>query len=234
MDFFQFTLPTKIVFSPGLAKDFSLELEAIRVTKYFVVTDKIISDLKLVDPIVEGVKESGREITGVYKDVPSDSGVKVIEKVAQAAKESGAEGIIAVGGGSVLDTAKGANILFTLGGNLVEDYSGAQTISQNLNPLIAIPTTAGTGSEVTEASIIMDEETSTKLSFVDSHMLPTLTILDPELTTGLPPKMTAATGIDALTHAVEAVMSVQRSPVADALAFQSIQMIFHNIEKGLY
>jgi alcohol dehydrogenase len=233
MDFFQFSLPTKVVFNVGLAKDFSAELDRIPANKYFIVTDKIISDLKIIDPIIEGIKNSGREVVGVFTEVPSDSGIKVIEKVAQQAKESGAEAIIAVGGGSVLDTAKGANILFSLGGDLVQDYSGAQTITEDLCPLIAIPTTAGTGSEVTEAIVVLDEATHTKLSFVDSHMLPTLTILDPELTLALPPKITAATAIDALTHSIEAIMSVQRGPVSDALALQAIRMIFQNIKTAV-
>lgn len=233
MDFFQFSLPTKVVFQEGLAQDFSAELESINAEKYFVITDKVLSDLKIPDPIIAGIKDAGKEVVGVFDEVPSDSGVKVIEKVAQLAKESGAEALVAIGGGSVLDTAKGANILFSLGGNLIEDYSGAQTITEDLCPLIAIPTTAGTGSEVTEAIVILDEETSTKLAFVDYHMLPTLAVLDPELTKGLPPKITAATAMDALTHAIEATLSVQKGPVSDALAFQAISLIIKNIEAAV-
>ena len=233
MNFFQFSVPTRVVFSPGLSRDFSSELDLIPARKFFVVTDRVLADLKIIDPIIGGIKKSGREVAGIFTDVPPDSGVKVIETVAQIAKESGAEGLIAVGGGSVLDTAKGANILFTLGGNLVEDYSGAQTVGEDLCPLIAIPTTAGTGSEVTEAIVILDEASSTKLSFVDSHLLPDLAILDPELTVGLPPKVTAATAMDALTHSIEAVMSVQKGPVSDALAFQAVRLIFENLPKAL-
>ncbi|MDO8519781.1 MAG: iron-containing alcohol dehydrogenase [Deltaproteobacteria bacterium] len=233
MDFYQFSVPTRIVFGNGLARDFAAELDSIPAQKYFVITDKVILSLKLADPIIEGIKKSGREVTGIFADVPPDSGIKVIEAASLAAKLSGAEGIIAIGGGSVMDTAKGANILFSLGGNLVEDYSGAQTITEELCPLIAIPTTAGTGSEVTEAIVVLDDVTHTKLSFVDRHLLPTLAILDPELTTGLPPQITAATALDALTHAVEAVMSIQRGPVSDALAFQAVSLIFKNLETAL-
>src|SRR3989338_7631697 len=122
MDFFQFSIPTKIVFQAGLAKDFSAELDRIPVSKYFVVTDKVLTDLKIIDPILEGIKKSGREIAGVFNEVPPDSGITVIEHVAQIAKESGAEGFIAIGGGSVFDTAKGGNIFFTLRGGLVYYY----------------------------------------------------------------------------------------------------------------
>lgn len=227
--FFVFSVPTKIVYQAGIASDFSAELDLIPVQKYFVITDKILKDLKVIDPVIQAVINSGREVVGVFSDVPPDSGVAVIEKCAELARASGAEGIIAIGGGSVLDTAKGCNILFSLGGNLIDDYSGAQTITQDLRPLIAIPTTAGTGSEVTEAIVVLDESTSTKLSFVDRHLLPTMALLDPELTVGLPQKTTAATGLDALTHAMEAVMSVQRGPVSDALALQAIKIIFKSL-----
>lgn len=229
MEFFKFSLPTKIIFSPGLAKGFSAELDHIDAQKYFIVTDKGIADLKILSPIVEGLKASGREVMGIFTEVPPDSGIQVIKRVADEAKASGAEAIIAVGGGSVMDTAKGANVLFSLGGDLIEDYSGAQTITEDLCPLIAIPTTAGTGSEVTECIVVLDEASQTKMSFMDCHLLPTLAILDPELTLGLPPKMTAATALDALTHSIEAVMSVQRGPLTDALAFQAIHLICQNI-----
>lgn len=233
MNFFQFQVPTKIVFAPGLARDFSSELDLIAASRFMLVTDRVLCELNLVDPVVAGIKKAGREVVAVFSDVPPDSGINTIQKCAALAKANGAEGLIALGGGSVMDTAKGANILMTLGGNLVEDYSGAQTIGKNLSPLIAIPTTAGTGSEVTEAIVVLDEKSNTKLSFVDSHLLPSLAILDPELTLGLPAKITAATALDALTHAIESMMSVERNPVADALALLAIQKIFSNIEQAV-
>lgn len=233
MDFFQFRVPTKIVFGIGLARDFSAELEAIPATKFIIVTDKVLTNLGLIQPIIDGLKKAGREVTAIFNEVPSDSGVQAIEACAEMAKSSGAEGIIAIGGGSVLDTAKGANILFSLGGDLVADYSGAQTINEDLCPLIAIPTTAGTGSEVTEAIVIKDENSSNKMSFVDVHLLPTLAVLDPELTLALPPKITAATALDALTHAIESMMSIQRAPVSDALALQAVCLIFENTETAV-
>ncbi|OGQ08091.1 MAG: hypothetical protein A3G32_08060 [Deltaproteobacteria bacterium RIFCSPLOWO2_12_FULL_40_28] len=225
MDFFQFSVPTKIIFAQGISKDFSAELEHFSARRYLVVTDQFLNQSGLVAPIIEGMKSAGFEIVGVFDEVPPDSGVGIIEKGAAFAKKNSADGIVAIGGGSVLDTAKGVNLLATLGGDLVNDYSGTQTINSPLNTLIAIPTTAGTGSEVTEAMVILDEKTQTKLSFVDSHLLPSLAILDPELTLGLPAKLTAATAMDALTHAIEATLSVQKSPVADALAYQAIALI---------
>lgn len=231
--FFQFHLPTRIVFSPGLANDFSQELENFAANRWLLITDKGISGLALHDAIIEGLENADHKVVAVFDDVPSDSGVEVVKKAAQLAKEKDAQGIIALGGGSVMDTAKGANILFTHGGDLVEDYSGAHTIEKPLNPLVAIPTTSGTGSEVTEAIVIYDEETQTKLSFVDRFLMPDLAILDPELTTGLPAKLTAACALDALTHATEALMSVQKASFSDALAKGAIEKVFTYLEKCL-
>jgi alcohol dehydrogenase class IV len=222
MSFYQFSVPTKIIHAEGMAKDFANEAQGIGVTRLFVITDAFLRRSGLCDPILKHLEESGIAVAGIHDDVPPDSSVKTVEACARLATESGADGFLAIGGGSVMDTAKGANILFTLGGNLKEDYSGAQTITQDLAPLIAIPTTAGTGSEVTEAIVIYDEESKSKLSFVDAHLLPRLAVLDPELTVGLPPLLTAATGMDAITHAMEAVMSVQNNPVSDALALQAV------------
>src|SRR3990167_3860335 len=171
MSFYQFSVPTKIIHDVGIAKDFAHEVQLIGVNRLFVITDNFLKTSGLCDPILKSLEESGIEIAGIYSDVPPDSSVKTVETCAALAKECGAEGFLAIGGGSVMDTAKGANILFTLGGNLQEDYSGAQTITEDLSPLIAVPTTSGTGSEVTEAIVIYDETSRTKLSFVDSHLL---------------------------------------------------------------
>ena len=197
MPFYQFHAPTKIIFNEGISKDFSQECELLGIQDLFLVTDKTLLDFGLIAPIVDGLHASGIRVVGQFSEVPSDSSVATVTSCAEAAKKVDAKSFLAIGGGSVIDTAKGANILFTLGGNLKADYSGAQTITQKLSPLIAIPTTAGTGSEVTEAIVIFDEESQTKISFVDSHLLPTLAVLDPELTLKLPAKLTAATGLDA-------------------------------------
>lgn len=228
-EFFQFRCPTKITYGVGMAADFSAELDSLNVHRLFVITDAFLYKSGLVTPILDGLTAGGREVVGVFTDVPSDSGVRVIEKCAQEAIASEAQAIIAIGGGSVLDTSKGVNILLSLGGNLVEDYSGAQTIREPLKPLIAIPTTAGTGSEVTEAMVILDESSNTKMTFVDEHLLPTLAILDPSLTVSMPGKVTAATGMDALTHAIEAMASIQRGPMSDALALKAIALIAENL-----
>lgn len=225
MPFFQFNSPTRLIYNEGMSKDFAHELELMGVSRLFVITDAMLVKLGLCAPILKHLKDNGITITGVFDDVPPDSSVATITAGARTAKETDPQGFLAIGGGSVIDTAKGVNLLATLGGDLKQDYAGAQNINQKLMPLIVIPTTAGTGSEVTEAMVIHDTEAHTKLSFVDSHLTPTLAVLDPELTVGLPPMLTAATGLDALTHAMESIMSVQNNPASDALALRAITLI---------
>ena len=232
-DFFQFYCPTKLVFQPGISKDFSAELALYNISKVQVITDAMLIKVGLVAPILEGLKNAGIQVVSVFDQVPPNSELKIIQQCADEAIQKGADGIIAIGGGSVIDTAKCVDILLTYGGDLVADYSGAETLTGPLKPLIVIPTTAGTGSEVTHAAVILDAATHTKLSFVDRNLAPHLAILDPELTCGLPAKLTAATAMDALTHAIESMTSVQSNPISEALAALAIPLIRQHILKAV-
>lgn len=224
-DFFQFHLPTKIIFQAGISKDFSNELQSLAVSRLLIVTDQFLLDSGALKPILEGLESAGIEKTAIFSEVPPNSELGAVQKAARLGESIEAEGILAVGGGSVMDTAKAANILLTLGGDLVNDYSGAQTLSSPLKPLIVIPTTAGTGSEVTKVAVILDEKNGVKLSFLDRYLLPALAILDPELHLSMPPKLTAMTGMDALTHAIEAYTSLEFNPFSQSLAVGAIQKV---------
>jgi len=228
-EFFEFFNPTRVVYGVGLAEDFSAELEMLDIKKFYIVTDKIISDLGLAKKVQDGLVDAGYEVTGVYKDVPENSELKVVKACSEGFLASGAEGWIAVGGGSVLDTAKAANILASEGGDLVEDYSGAQLLTRPLKPFVAIPTTSGTGSEVTMVSVIYDEENNVKSPYTDKFLLPNLAILDPEMTVSMPPGLTASTAMDALTHAIEAYVCLQKAPISDVFAEGAIRMILDNV-----
>ncbi|HCU25809.1 MAG TPA: NAD-dependent alcohol dehydrogenase [Deltaproteobacteria bacterium] len=228
-DFYQFFLNTKILFQAGISKNFSNELDQVQAKKFLLVTDPFFAENGVADAIRQGMEEGGASVVALFKDVPPNSEVEVVKACAALAKDKGAEGIVVVGGGSALDTAKAANILFTLGGDLVTDYSGSQTLPHALNPLIAIPTTAGTGAEVTASAMIYDEASQRKLSFNDFFLRPQLALLDPELTLSLPPKATAMTGMDALTHAIESFTSAQANPMSDALALESVRLIHENL-----
>ena len=232
-EFYQFHLNTKILFQPGISREFGNEISQLKIKNFLLICDPFFSQNGTADRIQKGMELAGAKIVARFDQVPPNSELKVVEECVRLAKEKKAEGIVALGGGSSIDTAKAANITFSLGGDLVADYSGSQTIAAPLRPLIAIPTTAGTGSEVTSAAVIYDSATHAKLSFSDDYLRPTLALLDPELTLSMPPKVTAMTGMDALTHAIESYTSVQANPMSDALAMKAVKLIKNNLLKAV-
>jgi alcohol dehydrogenase len=219
---FLFYTPTRIVFGANSANDVAVELQNLGCTKAVIVADPFLH--AKTDIIAKIEKKLGAMSVGVFSEIPSDSGVHVINKGYAFAKSRGAEGVVSVGGGSVIDTAKGIAILLKEGGKL-EDYQGFQVLNRKVVPHICIPTTAGTGSEVTYVAVVKDHEKKQKLLFGDHHIVPDVAILDPVLTLDLPPGMTAATGMDALSHAIESISSAQREPMSDALALHAIRLI---------
>ena len=231
-EFYQFQLTTKVLYGPDIALDFAHELRELGVGAYYLVTDNVIHDLGLAKQVAARLEAEGYTITGVYVDVPQDASVACVEAIAEECRRSGAEGMLAIGGGSVIDAAKAANFIFTNGGRLVEDYSGAATLSAPLKPLVVIPTTAGTGSECTLAAVIYDQSAKTKLSFSDRYLLPNLAVLDPRMTVSMPPMLTASTGMDALTHAIEACVGIDASPHSQAMGQLAISYIARNIVRA--
>jgi len=231
-EFYQFQHPTKMIYGEGLASDFSHELEGMNAKKYFMVSDPVINDLGLLKGIKEGMEKGGITVTGQFLDVPQDASIEAVEAISKQATETGAEGLMAVGGGSVIDATKAANFTFSHGGDFIEDYSGAGTLTEPLKPFVVIPTTAGTGSESTLVAIIYDAKNKVKLAFSDSYLLPDLAVLDPMMTKSLPPGLTASTGVDALTHAIESYVGIDTSPHSEALAVAAIELISKNLVRS--
>ena len=231
-DVFEFQVRTRIVFGQGLVKDVGFEASKLKGTRAFIVSDKALRKLGLVQRVLDGFKDSGVEVAGIYDDVPPNSEVKVVEKGAKAARAAGCDLLVAVGGGSVMDTAKAINMLLVEGGSLL-DWQGAGLLARPLLPLIAIPTTAGTGSEVTIAAVIRDEAQGLKLEFNSPYMMPDVALLDPEMTRGLPAPITAATGIDALTHAIEGYVSLYAEPVSDAQCLHAIRLAMRYLPRAV-
>lgn len=233
LDFFQFFSPTRIVGgAPGFLAQLGPELEPYRGLKVGVVMDKVIEKLELLDAIGPSLQEAEMEIVAVFRDVPQDSDIAVVEAAAKQLVEARAQLLLAIGGGSVIDTAKAANILITHGGDL-RDYQGAQILTNPLLPLIVVPTTVGTGSEVTMVSVVVDREDHRKLTFVDRTLAPTMAVLDPAVTFTLPLKLVATTAMDALTHALEAFIDLEHSPLSDAFAVAAAGLIRDNLLPAL-
>ena len=218
---FNYFGPTKIIFGIDASKDVEIEMSSLGGTKAVVVTDQGIMKAGLIDHIVKAL---GSKCVGVFSDVPQDTGVEVVDAGASFAKKNGADIVVSVGGGSVIDTAKGMCILLTEGGTL-RDFNGVQLLSRPQTPHVAIPTTAGTGSEVTNVAVIMDKEMGQKRLVVENFNVPRLAILDPIMTAKLPKLMTAGTGMDAMTHAVEALHAMPHEPITDGLALHAIRLL---------
>jgi alcohol dehydrogenase len=223
-DFFEFGLGARVLYKSGLAGELGqLISDNLGTPRVFIVTDKGVVNAGLIDPILAGLG-SDIPVVGVFDGVPPNSSVRTVSEATAMAREAGAELLIAIGGGSPIDTAKGMRILLTLGGEYA-DYEGYNVIDQALLPLIAIPTTAGTGSEVTPIAVVLDEADERKINVVSRYVMPDMAILDPQLTLTLPPRLTAATGMDALSHAIETLVSTERNPLSASLALTSIDLL---------
>ncbi len=213
--------PTRIVFGVDSLKDLSAEVNELKCSKAFLVTDKGLVEAGLAEKVEKAL---GSKHVGTFDGCPQDSGVHIVNQAAELAKEKGTDILVSLGGGSVIDTAKGMAILLKEGGKL-EDHYGLQLFTRPQTPHIAIPTTAGTGSEVTWAYVVKDWDKNQKILCGDDHIIPNTAILDPVLTQGLPPRITAFTGMDALTHAIEAIHALQAEPMTDIMAYGAIRLI---------
>jgi len=240
-DFYQFAAPTRVISGRELIASTGFEFAKEGAERVLVVTDRVIRDTGLVEKVEGGVADGGLEVVGVFDDVPQDSDTAVVMRCAEQAKDQGADSLLAVGGGSVIDTTKGANVVFSHGGTIPE-WEGVFGLPRErdgmgrplrLAPLGAIPTTAGTGSEASPVAVIKDSERGIKFVILDFPLAPDLAILDPESTATLPAPIAAATGMDALTHAIEGVTSTEWSPHGDAYALHAIRLIRDSLERAV-
>ncbi|MBU4385951.1 MAG: iron-containing alcohol dehydrogenase [Actinobacteria bacterium] len=231
-EYFEFSAPTKMIFGENIADDVGDEAESLGGTCAMILTDKGVTEAGLVEPVKESLESCSLELVEVYSEIPVNSEVEICNEIAEIGKEKGVDTLVSVGGGSVIDTAKGVNILLGVGGDLLEDWQGTHLVPEPLKKHIAIPTTAGTGAEVSLGAVIKHSPENQKISFNSKYLLPEVAMLDPVLTESMPPRLTAATGIDALTHAVESYSSQEHSPPSDALSYYAIKMIFEYLPRA--
>lgn len=219
---FNFYQPTRIVFGDGVIKDLGLELKRLGVARALLVTDQVLRTQGDLVPRAE--QALGLRLGGIYDGALPDAPVDCVDAGGAVARQLGCDGVVSLGGGSVIDTAKGIALLLREGGS-IRDHQGTQRLTRPLAPHVAIPTTAGTGAEVTAFAVLSDPVAREKMHYMDDHLVPNVAILDPSLTLGLPARLTAATGMDALTHAVESYQTVMRNPLSDANALHAIRLI---------
>ncbi len=207
----------------GSAEEAGPQAKALGASHLLIVTDKVLNKLGIADQIKAQLEASGLKATIFDGAEPNPTDKNVADGV-KLYKEVGANGIVSLGGGSSHDAAKGIGIVVTNGGN-IRDYEGLNKLTKPVPPFLAINTTAGTASELTRFAIITNTDTHVKLAIVDWRVTANVAINDPLLHVGQPPKLTASTGLDALTHAVEAYVSTISTPLTDALAIKAIELI---------
>jgi alcohol dehydrogenase class IV len=226
------TYLTRIRFEVGAITTLAEELKALGVARPLIVTDKGIVAAGLIEDVIAKAGLDGE--TPVFDQTPENPTEKATIAARDQFKELGCDGIIAIGGGSSLDLAKCVALLVTHPEPLSQYAAilgGIEKITSDQPPVIAVPTTAGTGSEVGRASLITLSD-GRKLGFISPHLIPDVAICDPALTVGLPPYLTAATGMDAVTHCIETYLSPRNNPPAEAIALDGLKRSFASLQKA--
>lgn len=210
-----------VVFGPGSAARAGAQGPLKRAARVAVVTDKGVRAAGLLEGPLASL---GARAVLIDDGVVPDGDVRHVDDLAGRARELGVDALLAVGGGSVMDTAKGVGAVLTKGKHIAE-LEGLATIRAALPPLVCVPTTAGTGSESTQFAVIKDHGEGKKRVLMDAALVPACAFLDPTLLVGLPRAVTAATGVDAIAHALEAVASRLKNPIASALAVEALRLL---------
>lgn len=222
-----FRTTPKIIFGIGSLGRIGEEVKALGAKKALIVTDPGIVKAGL-NKAVEGTLSTAGIDFSVFKDVEPEPRIEVVRNCVEVARKEKTDLIIALGGGSSIDTTKVTSIMMTNEGK-VEDFFGIDLIPHRGISKIAIPTTAGSGSEATPIAILSDVQEKLKKGIVSHFLFPDVSILDPVLTIGLPPEITASTGMDALVHAIEAYTSINATSLTDILAFKAMGLIYDNL-----
>ncbi|MCX8026595.1 MAG: iron-containing alcohol dehydrogenase [Thermodesulfovibrionales bacterium] len=203
------------------------EIKNLKGTRPFIVTDKGIVQSGIFDRVL-GILKADFELVSSFTDVIPEPPMEMVDGIVDTARDVKTDVIVGIGGGSSMDTAKVISVLLTNDQSL-ESMIGVNLVKDRGLPLILIPTTAGTGSEVTPIAIFTDTKENLKKGVVSDYLFPSTALLDPTLTLSLPPSVTAASGIDALIHAIEAYTSVNATPYTDYLALRAVKLIYENI-----
>lgn len=228
---FEFHLPTKIIF--GYEKTRELANLPFSVKRAFVVTDKGVAAAGILEQVTAVLNQKDISYT-IYDEVEPDPSVETVDRAASAFIQAECDWIIAVGGGSPIDTAKGIRVVVSNGGS-IRDYAGVNLVMKPANiPFVALPTTSGTGSEVTIFAVFSDWEEKRKVTVTSPYLAPDFSIVDPKLTMTAPPGITAASGIDAFAHAAEAFVSRAAQPASDALAMSAMRTVSQYLRQAVY
>lgn len=220
-----FRMPTRIVFGVGTVAKIGEICSELKASKVFVVTGRTATkNSPYLSEVIQSLEQCGIQAK-IYAEIEADPSIDTVDRGARAMQDFGADCVVAFGGGSPMDAAKSMAMLTANPGSIADYIRGRRSIVNRGLPLVCVPTTAGTGSEVTSAAVTTDTALQEKIGLSHDYLLPAVAVLDPQLHVSMPAMVTAATGIDALTHAVEAYLAQNATPISDALALQAIQLI---------
>ncbi len=222
-----FRTTKRILFGLGAVEKIGAEAQLLKAKKVLIITDPGVIQAGLLESVEKSLQSVGLPFV-IFDGVEPDPRIEVVEKSVEKAKKEGIDFIIGFGGGSSLDIAKVTSIMITNSGK-IDSFFGIDLVPNPGVPTILIPTTAGTGSEVTPIAILSDTKEKLKKGIVSAYLFPEVAIVDPKLTIGLPPSVTAFTGMDALTHAIESYYSINATDLSDLLASRAMELISKNI-----
>ncbi len=223
--FYEFFCPVKVIAGHKALEHIPFELGVLQSHRPMIITDRGVVGVGLLAHVESALAEGKITIAARFDDVPPDSSMDTVQRAAAMYRENQCDSIVAVGGGSVIDTSKGVNILVSEGGDDLNVYAGAHNLKRPLKPLFVVPTTAGTGSEVTMVAVISDTQKQVKVPFTSYFLMPNAAILDPRMTRTLPPHLTAMTAMDAMTHAVESYTCLASNAISEVYAFSAVRKI---------
>lgn len=225
---FDFSIPVRVHFEVGGVKQIGSQIRVMRGSNVLIVTDKGVIGAGLLNVIIASLEREGLTYT-IFDEVEPNPSLETIQKGVGLLKAKGCGVIVGIGGGSPIDSAKAIAILTANPGPLTQ-YEGPDKVLNPVLPIVAIPTTAGTGSEINGSTVITDKARKYKMSIRSAYLIPQLALLDPSLLYSLPQKIIASTGMDALVHSIESYISLGSNPVTEGIAIESIQLISKNLK----
>ena len=232
--YFEFQSSAKILSGRHALENLPSELKNLGAKKPMILSDEILKKIGTLQIVTDALAAGGIREGAVYTRIPADSSLQVVRNIVKEYKKKECDSLVAVGGGSVIDTAKGVRMVLSQNVDDLLDIWGCENLSGVVRiPFAAIPTTSGTGSESTLVAVIKNEARRLKMEFISYYLQPDVAVLDVRMTRTLPPKTTASTGMDALCHAIEAYTCLQKNPISDAYALGAIRLITQNLEQAV-
>lgn len=231
MSYFEFQNAVKLLCGDLALERIPNELQHLNAKSPLVLSDAVLAKIGTMAMVTDAMVAEGVAPAATFTDIPVDSSLAVVNRIAAFYREQNCDSIVAIGGGSVIDTAKGVRLVLSQDTDDIFSISGLENVTKGRYiPFVVVPTTAGTGSECTGVAVIKNDANGVKMEFLSPFVEPDVAVIDPRMTEGLPPKATASTGMDALCHAVEACTCLQANPMSSAYGTAAIRLIMQNLE----